>query len=286
MATSIWIILRIILFIIGFILFLSSFQFFLSIHPPKHSDKDIPSNYGLKYDNISFMTSDGIKIKAWLITSKKASGTVIIGHGYPFNKGNILHVAKFLYPDYNLVFYDHRYFGESSGFITTVGFKEVKDIEATIKFVKERFGKKEPIALYGFSLSASAMIMSKADVNAIIADSSYADLSRMIEHTYSIFGFLKYPFVKTTELYSIIFLNIHPKEVSPALAIKDTNVPLFVIHGEKDSQIPVENAYALKESNPNIELWIANGSDHGQAYALYKDEYTSRIKSFLEKHMK
>jgi len=55
MATSIWIILRIILFIIGFILFLSSFQFFLSIHPPKHSDKDIPSNYGLKYDNIHKM---------------------------------------------------------------------------------------------------------------------------------------------------------------------------------------------------------------------------------------
>jgi len=44
--------------------------------------------------------------------------------------------------------------------------------------------------------------------------------------------------------------------------------------------------YALKESNPNIELWIVKNSDHGQAYALYKDDYTKRIKSFLEKNMK
>ena len=110
-----WIILKLFLILIIFILIISLLQFFINIHPPRYHDKDRPDDYNLKYENVSFTTSDNIKIKAWLVPSKKANATVIIGHGYPFDKGNILPVAKFLYPDYNLLYYDHRYFGESEG---------------------------------------------------------------------------------------------------------------------------------------------------------------------------
>ena len=270
--------------IIGFILIYSLLQFLMSIHPPRFYDPNTPKDYNINYEKISFITSDQIKIKGWLLKSDKANGTIIIGHGYPFDKGNILPVAKFLYPDYNLLFYDHRYFGESEGKITTVGYKEVEDVKAAINFAKNKFPGK-PIALYGFSLSASAMLMSKIKVNAIIADSPYADLEKMIEHIYSIFGPFKYPFVITTKFYAKIFLNINSKKVSPALAVKDYKVPILIIHGEKDSQIPVENSYILKESNPNIELWIVKNADHGQAYAFHKTEYEKRVKDFLKEHM-
>lgn len=279
------IVLRWTLILIGLILAVSIIQFFMSIHPPRFYDKDIPSNYGLKYENVSFITSDKIKIKAWLMTSEKANGTVIIGHGYPFDKGNILPVAKFLYPDYNLLFYDHRYFGESEGQISTVGIKETEDVKAAVMFVRESFPK-QPIALYGFSLSASAMLMSKEKVNAIIADSAYADLKLMVKHVYSIFGPLKWPFITTTNILTKIIFGVHPEDVSPAQAVRNSTVPIFVIHGEKDSQIPVESAYILKESNPDIEILIVPGVDHGYAHAMLKDEYERKIKEFLKKHMK
>lgn len=271
--------------IIGIILVMSLFQFFISIHPPRYYDSSTPNDYGLEYERVSFVTSDGVKIRGWLIESEKANASVIIGHGYPFDKGNILHVGKFLYPDYNLLFYDHRYFGESEGKITTVGMREVEDVKAAIKFVKERFGKEEAIALYGFSLSASAMIGAKEEVNAIVADSPYADLDKMIKHVYFMFGPLKFPFVITTNLLSKIFFSRWPREVSPALAVRDLNVPILLIHGERDSQIPVENAYALKESNPNIELWIVKGAEHGHSHFLYKNEYERRVKEFLRRYM-
>lgn len=285
MTITLWVILKTILFLIGFVLAFSLLEFFMSIHPPRYHDLNTPDNYDLKYETVSFTTSDKINIKSWLITSEKANGTVIIGHGYPFDKGNILPVVKFLYPDYNLLLYDHRYFGESSGLITTVGLREVEDIKAAIDFIHKRFGEEEPIALYGFSLSASSMLMSKTKVNAIISDSAYADLESMVKHIYSKFGPLKFPFVKTTNLLSLIFFRVHPKKVSPASAIKETTIPILVIHGEKDTQIPVENAYLLKASNPNIEFWIVKDSDHGEAYALYKNEYEKRVKNFLKKYM-
>ena len=278
-------ILKIIALLMGLIIIISLLQFFVNIHPPRYYSSDTPDNYDLEYENVSFTTSDNIKIKGWLIISEKANGTVIIGHGYPFDKGNILPVAKFLYPDYNLLYYDHRYFGESSGSISTAGMKEKNDVKAALDFVNNKFGKK-PVALYGFSLSASAMLMSDTDVDAIISDSAYANLENMIKHIYSIFGPFKYPFIQLTNMFSMLFFKIHPKNVSPASAVKDMKIPILVMHGDKDSQIPVENAYLLKENNSHIELWIIKGADHGQAYALHPEEYKKRVKDFLKKNMK
>lgn len=280
------IILKIIMVLVGFILIFSVLQFLINVRPPRYYDPDVPSNYGLEYEKVSFITSDKIEIKGWLIASEKANGTVIIGHGYPFSKGNILPIAKFLYPDYNLLLYDHRYFGESGGKITTAGLREVEDVRSAINFVHERFGKEQPIALYGFSLSASAMIMAKPEVKAIIADSPYANLEMMVKRIFAIFGPLKFPFVETTNLLALITFGVHPRDVSPALAAKDLKIPILVIHGEKDTQIPVENTYALKKSNPEIELWIAKNADHGEIYALYKGEYERKVKDFLKRYMK
>ncbi len=280
-----WIIIQIAGVVIGFIIVYSLLQFLVSIHPPRVYSSKTPLDYGIPYEKVTFTTSDGIALSGWLLSSPRAKATIIIGHGYPFDKGNIFPVTKFLYPQYNLLFYDHRYFGESGGKITTVGLNEVEDVNAAVKFTKKRFPK-QPLALYGFSLSAAAMLMAQPPAQAVIADSPYADLERMINHIYFYFGPLKWPFVKITSVLGKIFLKVSPADVSPAKAVAQSTIPMFIIHGAKDSQIPVENAYALKESNPAIELWIVEGADHGQAYALFPEEYQRKIHSFLRKHMK
>jgi len=286
MVVAVWFWLKVVVVLFGFIFVISLLQFFMSVHPPRYYSSDTPAQYGLPYENVSFKTTDGLTIKGWLISSKTAKGTVVVGHGYPFDKGNILHVVRFLYPDYSLLLYDHRYFGESEGKITTVGVREVKDVEAAVNFVRKRFGENEPVALYGFSLSASAMLMAKpSKVRAIIADSPYADLERMTKHVYKVFGPLKFPFVKLTTFFARIFLGINVGMESPLKAVEDIDIPVFVIHGGEDSQIPVENSRALKERNSDIELWIVNGVDHGQAYAFASNEYERRVKDFLRENM-
>tara|TARA_Y100000310_G_scaffold68970_2_gene64307 strand:- start:14931 stop:15785 length:855 start_codon:yes stop_codon:yes gene_type:complete len=280
-----WTLFKLFLFLIAFILFYSLLQFLVSTHPPRYTDPTTPETLGLSYKPVSFTTTDNILIKGWLIHSPKAKGTIIIGHGYPFDKGNILQVVTFLYPAYNLLLYDHRYFGESEGKITTVGIRETKDVQAAVQFVQEQYGKKHAISLYGFSLSAAAMLMSETQVKAIIADSPYANLDYMINHIYFYFGPFKYPFVKLTEFYTKLFLGTNINKQSPVVAVQNTTIPILLIHGEQDTQIPVENAYALKKSNPAIELWIVPKADHGQAYALHKKQYEQRITDFLKKHM-
>lgn len=272
--------------VIGIIIVISLIQFFLSIHPPRYVSSVTPSEYLLPYEEVTFATGDGLMLDGWLLQSPTANATIIVGHGYPFDKGNVLPIARFLYPTYNMLFYDHRYFGKSRGHLTTVGIRETKDVKAAVRFVQERFGD-QPVGLYGFSLSAAAMLMSDVEVQAIVADSSYAHLRWMVEHVYRIFGPFKVPFVTITEFYAWMFFRIHVRDISPALALQEKNVPVLVIHGGRDSQIPVKHAYGLQQNNSRVRLYVVEDADHGEAYAMnpkaYEDEVFRLFRDYLSR---
>ena len=81
--------------LLGLIALLPLLNLILGIHPPTFKTLDDPARYGLRYEKVSFPTSDGLTLRGWFIpaaadgsTGKKA--TILVGHGYPFDKANIL----------------------------------------------------------------------------------------------------------------------------------------------------------------------------------------------------
>lgn len=280
---------KIFLVVIVIIIVISLLNFYMAMHPTRFKTGIAPDKVNLKYKNISFKTSDDILIKGWFIHSKtKTNKTIIICHGYPFDKNNIFGATYFLAEKFNLLYFDFRYFGESQGKYTTVGYREKEDLLAAVQFLKKRNITKT--GALGFSLGAATIIMANSeDIKAIAADSSYATLDKMIERTYFIFpGFTKNPFVFLTELYSKIFLGIDSKDIAPVKDISNIKVPVLLIHGEKDSQIPVENSKILYgASNKNkTEFWIVPEADHGYAHYLYPEEYEQKLFDFFERNLK
>lgn len=277
-----------IVIVILFIILLSLFQFLLTIFPPKFKTKVDPATYNLNYENVSFTTSDGLELKGWFIPNKKSDAVVIVGHGYPFDKANILQATWFLADNYNMLLFDFRYFGESEGSYSTGGVKESKDILAALEFLKKKNFTK--IGAIGFSMGGAAILMSESkDLDAIVIDSSYANFDLIIESVYSMFpGFLKLPFVWLSKFYGLLFLRINVNEASPLNSIETFDSPILLIHGEKDSQISVRNAHLLYEnSNKNkTELWIVPDTDHGMAFALYENEYKKRVLEFFDNSFK
>jgi len=273
------------LFIVFVILF-SFFIFFMSIKPGKWPIEFTPESFDLKYEGVTFETSDGLKLKGWFLPSDNSDNTIIVMHGYPTNKADVLPFSMFLLKKFNVFLFDFRSFGESQGSYTTAGYKEVNDLDGAVKYLKNRKDVKN-IGALGFSLGGSVAIMNKNnDIKAIVADSAYSNLNNIIESMYRNFYFLKYPFVQLTRVYSKIFFNIDPKDISPENAIKNINKPVLIIHGEKDSQIPVSEANILHNANKKTELWIVENADHGATYALNKGEYEKRVLDFFEKNLK
>ena len=273
------------LLLIIFIVLFSFLTFIISIKPGKWPFEFTPESFNLEYENVTFETSDGLKLKGWFLPSNKNNNTIIVMHGYPTNKADVLPFSMFLLKKFNVFLFDFRSFGESQGTYTTTGYKEVKDLDAAVEYLKSREDVKN-IGALGFSLGASVAIMNKNnDIKAIVADSAYSNLNNMIEAMYRHFLFFKYPFVQLTGVYSKIFFGLDTKDINPANDIKNIN-HVLIIHGEKDSQIPINEAYILHNANKKTELWIVENADHGEIYALNKEEYEKRVLEFFEKHLR
>src|SRR3989338_5289425 len=153
----VWIIKNIILalslFVASIILF-SFLTFLMSVKPGKWPIEFTPESFDLKYENVTFETDDGLKLKGWLIpgnkSENKSRGTIIMMHGYPTNKADVLPLSLFLLNDYNVFLFDFRSFGESEGSYTTAGYKEVNDLDAAVNYIKSRKDTKN-IGALGFS---------------------------------------------------------------------------------------------------------------------------------------
>ncbi len=284
--------------IIGVVAFLPLLNLILSIHPPTFKTDDEPSRYGLVYERVSFKTSDGLILRGWYIPGAPPSdqqgqggcATILVGHGYPFDKANILYHALFLHRRFNLLLFDFRYFGESEGRYTTAGLLETRDVDAAVGYLEGR-GDIDPnrIGAMGFSMSAAAFIMARhPSIKAIVGDSPYATLEGIVGRQYFFLpGPTKWPLVALTKLYAWLLLGLNVSDAAPAEAVKQLETPLLVIHGDADSQIPVEHAHQIQaHANPETtDVWIIKGADHGMAHALAGPEYEVRITRFFEEHL-
>lgn len=271
------------------LIFLSLYAFYIYTHPPRYISSLTPKDLGFNFERVDFTTDDGLTLAGWFIPSPKENvPTIIFCHGYPFDKGNILGLSEFLYPDYNLFLFDFRAMGESEGKVSTVGYRETKDLKAAVEYLKGRGVSN--IGAMGFSLGAAVIIMANnLKIKAIVSDSSFCDLNSVVNIVFKHLGPLKWPLVKLVKLWTRLFLKADLNKVSPLEAVKSLEAPVLFIHGELDTEIPAIHSKQLYERgislNKNVELWIVPGVDHGQIYFVNQEEYSRKVKDFFNKFL-
>ena len=75
-------------------------------------------------------------------------------------------------------------------------------------------------------------------------------------------GPTKWPFVGLTKVYARLLLHVNVDDAAPAAAVRELPTPLLLIHGDVDSQIPVEHARRIyANANPaTTELLFTLGA--------------------------
>ena len=209
---------------------------------------------------------------------------MILLHGYPADKGNILPALAFLHEDFNLLLFDFRYLGKSEGSYSTAGAKEVEDLLAAIQFLKSR-GVNE-VGVWGFSMGGAVALMAieKApEIRAVVSESSYASLAAMAFELLRL-PLLNYPIAYLVGFWAKVFLGIDVRNASPADRIRNTTIPILLIHSSADAVIPFSHARRLQQAlakNPNAEFWFNEQFAHGQ----FASDYRTRIKEFFLQHL-
>lgn len=284
---------RMIAYPILFILFLLGFSlygFWSATHPHKFITRATPETLAWEFEDVVLRTEDGVKLAAWFVPSKNPSDkAVILLHGYPADKANILYWAEFLQEDFNLLFVDFRYFGQSEGAYTTIGLLEQKDVRAALDELERRGIEK--IGVMGFSLGgATALLAAARDarIQAVASDSAFAHINLMGYEFYRNLSVLKYPLTWLTKFWAGIFLRIDANAIAPENAAAQLRIPVLVIHSKKDQTIPFENALRIEAAlrgNPRAEfLFLAEGT-HGNLPSASLAEYQKSIRRFFRTHL-
>ncbi|NLK86249.1 MAG: alpha/beta fold hydrolase [Clostridiaceae bacterium] len=282
---------------------LSVYKSWNLLHPEKKPIDAFSSNIVPEYRDITFRGADStILLDGWLFEAKHSDRAVILVHSYGSNRlefgvETVDMIKEFLNNGYNVLAFDLRNSGESGGKDCTFGYNEKEDVKAAIKYMRNQGSKR--ITLMGFSTGASAAILAAAEstssegsalVDAVIADSPYSDLkSYFISDLDKWTDLPQFPFNRTTALAINVAGGIRPEDASPVNAITAENTPhLMLIHSRNDDFIPIINSIELYQKysglNPSgAEFWQTGDQGHVQAYMSNKQEYLSRVFSFLRK---
>ena len=271
-------------FALGFGL-VSLWSFWLVTRPPKIIGESTPETYGLNFERIEIEASDGIKLAGWLIPdagNRQGAPAIIILHGNGADKSDMLSFAKALHEKFTVLLMDLRYFGESGGKYSTIGFKERGDASRAIDFLESRGFTK--IGIFGFSLGGAVAIMTAHEDNRILAAAAYpahTDLRSIGRDTYGILGPLKYPLVELMIVWAKLLIDKNALRDSPLESLQKLSIPILLTHSREDDQIPFSHAERLKDAlkdNPRAEFYFMERGLHGEV----PSEFDGRIREFFE----
>ena len=250
----------------------------------------------LQRDEVSVTsTKNNYQLYGTYIKNPKASkDTIILVHGLGGSRWSVFKYADiYLDRGFNILIYDSRNHGDSGGKDVTYGYFEKYDLDRWVNWLYTK-NKGGIIGVHGESMGAATALLhsesneTKKRVSFYISDSSYSDLEELFRIK------LKEDFNIKTKLAANVLMfysdkvnkfrnQFYFKEASPINIIQQVSTPILFIHGVSDTFIPKamsEELYNKKSSSK--ELYIAENSNHVQAYINNQEEYKEKIYKFLD----
>jgi pimeloyl-ACP methyl ester carboxylesterase len=253
--------------LVGAFVLLSLVSFWLAVRPPRIAVPLRPDEFRLAVEDVTITAADGVKLAGWLAARPGAPALVLL-HGYPAEKADLLPLAAALAPRFTVLLLDQRYFGASGGRATTIGFRERGDLRRAIDLLAAR-GFRE-VGVFGLSLGGAVALLAAAEdsrIRAVAAYAPFADLRSLAHDLYGWLWVLKYPFVWLLRGWSLVFFGHDITAVSPERAAATLAVPVLLVASRADEQIPYAHAERLSRAlarNPRAELVTMDRGRHGE----------------------
>jgi pimeloyl-ACP methyl ester carboxylesterase len=245
-----------------------------------------PADFPFAVEDVSWQTADVQTIRGWFLPAATTDRAIVLLHGYAADRRMMLPRAKFFREHgYNVLLYDARACGESSGPCVTMGYRETADLVGGLDWLKNR-GIRH-IACLGVSQGGATILLAAdklGDVRCVICESVYDELAHAVanrfRHYFGILGGLgSCLIVPIAEQRTGVALS----EVKPVECIGKLSCPAYVISGDRDTKTLSEDTHRLFEAarGPK-ELWLVPDAAHQD---LYGTEYEGKVLQFLKRWM-
>jgi len=253
--------------LVGTVLLSSFAGFVFAVRPPRIAVTLRPDDYRLQVERVVIPTEDGLRLAGWYIPRPGAPAVILL-HGYPAEKADLLPIAAALAPRFTVLLLDQRYFGASGGRATTLGWRERHDLVRAIDCLAARGFHQ--VGVFGLSLGGAVALLAAAEdprIRAVAAYAPFADLRALGYELYGWMWYLKYPFVGLLRGWSRLFFGHDITALSPERAAAAITVPVLLVASREDEQIPFGHAERLRRAlarNTRSEFVFTDRGRHGE----------------------
>lgn len=241
------------------------------------------------------VAADGSKLHALYVRSAIASpNTALIIHGYTDNSIRMLMIGHLYNKEmgYNILLPDLRAHGKSDGEYIQMGWKDRLDIMKWIDVTKGIYGDTTRMVIHGISMGAATTMMTSGEdlpenIKCFVEDCGYTSVWDEFTHKLKDdYGLPAFPILNAASSYSQMKVGWNFKEASALEQLKKSKLPMFFIHGDKDTYVPtwmVNVLYDAKQGDK--ELWIVPNVEHANAYWDCTEEYVAKTNQFVSKYI-
>ena len=197
--------------------------------------------------------------------------------------------------------------GESEGKYIGFGVLESRDCCLWAQYIAKRFGPDQKIILAGLSMGASTVLMATAhhekklipisisteetmevymelpeNVTGIVADSAFSSPYDIIKkRIHTMFHCKGNLITVSIGIWSRFYAHYGLKTLSVSEVMKENTIPVLLVHGTADSNVPVEmTIQAAKNCIAPKKLLLVEGAEHGTGYLVDNAGYVQALQEF------
>jgi dipeptidyl aminopeptidase/acylaminoacyl peptidase len=254
------------------------------------------ARFGAALRDVSVTATDGSHLQGWFARPADANlDVVMLFHGVGDNREGMMGFAELLLANgFAVLVPDSRAQGEGGGDFPTYGLKESDDVRQWFGWLVKQHAK----CVFGMGESMGAAVLLQALAKesrfcAVVAESSFATFREIsyvrvgqFFQTGAWLGRVALrPAVELAFLYGKITRGVNLADASPEDSVVGSHVPILLIHGLADENIPPQQSEWIRARNPaDITLWEVPHAGHCGAVNAAGPEFDTRVLGWFRSH--
>jgi pimeloyl-ACP methyl ester carboxylesterase len=245
-----------------------------------------PADRGLAYEDVSFRTSDGVRLSAWYVPSRNGAVVVLL-HGAGSSRSAVLaHAAVLARHGYGILMLDTRGHGTSEGDAMDFGWYGDLDIDAALSYLETHTGLTN-VGVVGLSMGGEQAIAAAGvdpRIGAVVAEGVTG--MQAADH-----GWLeRYGLRGTVQLAidqvmygaaGVLSGADRPMPLRDAVGAASPR-PVLLIAGGATTDEPIAGRWFQEASPGSVELWVVTGAAHTAGLATQPDRWEEQVVGFLD----
>lgn len=243
------------------------------------------------YEAVEVKSYDGLRLAGRYYHLTDGAPLIIFFHGYRCSSlrdgnGIFLYTRKL---GYNVLLVDQRVHGNSEGKTITFGIKERFDCKTWVEYVVKRFGESQKIYISGLSMGAATVLMASDiglpdNVIGILADCPYSSPKAILCTVMKNLGFpAKFTYFMA-KLSAKWIGGFDVEETSAIGAVKRSQIPTLIIHGEADDFVPCSMSMDCQfAGEDHVDLVLIKDAGHGMSHCVDTPSYEEAVFAFFQR---